>query len=179
MPFELRPEPTPTLRPEGDYLQRAWKQSVYPLAARMGVEIKLPTVSPQPHTHLAWEGFQFARERGKGTAYNDAVLEAFFVRGLDIGDVEVLTRQTVEVGLDEGEFRHALQSRKYREAHRAALRHAHERGISAVPALLIGRTMLTGLQGSPALERAIDAELRKQGAAATPGAACGPDGCPA
>jgi predicted DsbA family dithiol-disulfide isomerase len=31
MPFELRPEPHPTLRPEGDYLQRAWQQSVYPL----------------------------------------------------------------------------------------------------------------------------------------------------
>jgi predicted DsbA family dithiol-disulfide isomerase len=139
----------------------------------MGVEINLPPVSPQPHTHLAWEGFQYARERGKGTAYNDAVLEAFFVRGLDIGDVGVLTRLAGEVGLDEGEFRHDLQSRRYREAHRAALRQAHEMGVTAVPAFLIGRTMLTGLQGSQALERAIDAELRKQG-----GAACGPDGCP-
>jgi len=27
MPFELRPEPHPTLQPEGDYLQRAWQQS--------------------------------------------------------------------------------------------------------------------------------------------------------
>src|SRR5438045_1235717 len=117
MPFELRPEPTPTLRPEGDYLRRAWQQSVYPLAARMGVEIRLPPVAPQPHTHLAWEGFQFARERGQDTAYNDAVLEAFFVRGLDIGDVEVLTQLGREVGLDEGEFRVALQSRKYREVH--------------------------------------------------------------
>jgi hypothetical protein len=42
MPFELRPVPHPTLRPEGDYLQRAWQQSVYPIARRMGVEIKLP-----------------------------------------------------------------------------------------------------------------------------------------
>ena len=42
MPFELRPEPHPTLRPEGDYLQRAWQQSVYPLARQMGVPITLP-----------------------------------------------------------------------------------------------------------------------------------------
>ena len=27
MPFELRPEPTPTLRPEGEYLQTAWARS--------------------------------------------------------------------------------------------------------------------------------------------------------
>jgi hypothetical protein len=64
MPFELRPEPHPTLRPEGDYLPRAWQQSVYPIARRMGVPITLPPVSPQPHTHLAFEGYQYARDHG-------------------------------------------------------------------------------------------------------------------
>ena len=63
-PVRAAPEPQPTLRPEGDYLQQAWARSVYPLAGRLGVEIHLPPVSPQPHTHLAWEGFQFAREHG-------------------------------------------------------------------------------------------------------------------
>jgi len=58
MPFELRPEPQPTLRPEGDYLQRAWQQSVYPIARQMGAPIALPPVSPQPHTLLAFEGYQ-------------------------------------------------------------------------------------------------------------------------
>src|SRR5258707_5098107 len=70
MPFELRPEPKPTLRPEGESLQRAWSQSVYPIARRMGVPIVLPPVSPQPHTHLAFEGYQYAREHGKGNEYN-------------------------------------------------------------------------------------------------------------
>ena len=77
MPFELRPEPHPTLRPEGDYLRRAWSQSVYPIARQMGVPINLPPVSPQPHTHLAFEGYQYAREHGKGNDYNHRVLEAF------------------------------------------------------------------------------------------------------
>ena len=44
-PFELRPEPTPTLRPEGDYLQSTWQRVVYPMAERMGVPIVLPRVS--------------------------------------------------------------------------------------------------------------------------------------
>jgi predicted DsbA family dithiol-disulfide isomerase len=79
MPFELRPYPNETLRPEGDYLQRAWHQSVYPIARMMGVPIKLPDVSPQPHTHLAFEGYQYAREHGQGNAHNDRVLQAFFV----------------------------------------------------------------------------------------------------
>jgi predicted DsbA family dithiol-disulfide isomerase len=51
----------------------------------MGVPIKMPKVSPQPHTHLAFEGYQYAKEYGKGNEYNHRVLEAFFVEGQDIG----------------------------------------------------------------------------------------------
>jgi hypothetical protein len=35
-------------------------------------------VSPQSHTHLDFEGYQYAREQGKGNEYNYRVLEAFF-----------------------------------------------------------------------------------------------------
>src|SRR5680860_357329 len=59
MPYELRPDPQPTLRPEGEYLERVWRDSVYPMAERLGVPIKLPNISPQPHTGLAFEGFQY------------------------------------------------------------------------------------------------------------------------
>jgi len=115
MPFELRPEPNPTLRTEGEYLQSAWAQSVYPIARRMGVPIVLPPVSPQPHSHLAFEGYQYAREHGKGNDYNTRVLEGFFVEGRDIGDIGVLTHLAGEVGLDVREFEEALRTRKYRE----------------------------------------------------------------
>src|SRR4051794_13649035 len=139
MPFELRPYPTETLRPEGEYLQRAWRQSVYPIAQRMGVPIKLPAVSPQPHTHLAFEGFQFAKKHGKGNEYNHRVLEAFFVEGQDIGQVEVLTKLAAEVGLDEKKFGEAMRIRKYQEAHQQALRHAYEEvGVTGVPMFVIG-----------------------------------------
>lgn len=120
MPFELRPEPHPTLRPEGEYLQQAWAERVYPIARGMGVPIKLPTVSPQPHTHLAFEGYQYAKEHGKGNEYNHRVLGAFFVESQDIGDIGVLMKLAGEVGLNEKEFQDALRSRKYREAHQRA-----------------------------------------------------------
>jgi predicted DsbA family dithiol-disulfide isomerase len=174
MPFELRPEPHPTLRPESDYLQRAWQQSVYPLARKMGVTIRLPSVSPQPHTHLAWEGFQFARERGRGTEYNHRVLEAFFVEGLDIGRPDVLAQLAGEVGLEATAFRSALDERRYRDAHRAAVRRARELGITGVPAFEIGDQLLVGVQPREALEAAI-ATAGPRGSDA--GAACGPDGC--
>ena len=163
MPFELRPYPNETLKPEGDYLQRAWQKSIYPIARQMGVPIKLPTVSPQPHTHLAFEGFQFAREHGKGNAYNHRVLQAFFVESQDIGDIGVLTRLAGEVGLGEKEFEEALRSHKYREAHQRALRHAYqEAGVTGVPMFVIGEQVLTGLQDKGTLEAAIEAELARQ-----------------
>jgi predicted DsbA family dithiol-disulfide isomerase len=156
MPFELRPEPNPTLRPEGDYLQRAWAEQVYPLARRMGIPINMPNVSPQPRTHLAFEGYQFAKEYGKGNEYNHRVLEAFFVEGRDIGDITILTKLAGKVGLDEKEFEEALRTRKYQEAHRQALRHAYEEaGVTGVPMFVIGKRVLTGLQDKETLEEVI------------------------
>ena len=160
MPFELRPEPHPTLRPEGEYLQRAWSQSVYPIARHMGVPIVLPAVSPQPYTHLAFEGYQYAKEHGRGNDYNQRVLEAFFVEGMDIGDIGVLAKLAGQVGLDEREFEDALRTRKYREAHRRALRHAYEEaGVTGVPMFVIGERVLNGLQDRDTLEAVIDEEL--------------------
>jgi predicted DsbA family dithiol-disulfide isomerase len=164
MPFELRPEPHPTLRPEGEYLQRAWQQSVYPVARRMGVPIALPLVSPQPHTQLAFEGYQFAKDQGRGDDYTHRVLEAFFVEGQDIGQVDVLTKLAAELGLDPGSFEEALRTRQYREAHQQALRHAYEEaGVTGVPMFVMGDRVLTGLQSRETLEAVIQDQLARKG----------------
>jgi predicted DsbA family dithiol-disulfide isomerase len=163
MPFELRPFPNSTLRPEGEYLQRAWHERVYPIAERMGVPIKLPPVSPQPHTHLAFEGYQYAKEHGKGNEYNHRILKAFFVEGQNIGDIDVLTKLAGEVGLDQPEFEEGLRSRKYQKAHERALRHAYEEaGVTGVPMFVIGEQHCIGLQNRETLEAAIEQELGRQ-----------------
>ena len=169
MPFEFRPYPNETLRPEGDYLKRAWQQSVYPIARQMDVPIKLPTVSPQPHSHLAFEGFQYAKVHGKGNEYNHRVLTAFFVESQDIGNTDVLTKLAGEIGLNEKVFEEALRTRKYKEAHQRALRHAYEEaGVTGVPMFVVGRHVLTGLQDRETLEAVIGKELAQQdGSAAT------------
>jgi predicted DsbA family dithiol-disulfide isomerase len=164
MPFELRPEPDPTLRPEGEYLQRAWSQSVYPLARMMGVPIVLPKVSPQPHTHLAFEGFQHAKQHGKANEYNHRVLEAFFRDGHDIGDIAVLTTLAGDVGLNEQQFQESLRNRRYRAAHQRALRHAYQEvGVTGVPLFVIGDRILSGVQDRETLASVIDEQLAMSG----------------
>lgn len=178
MPFELRPYPNETLRPEGEYLQSTWKQSVYPIAKDMGIEIVLPDVSPQPHTHLAFEGYQYAKEQGKATAYNERMLKAFFQEQQDIGDIEVLTKLAGEVGLDKQEYREALETRKYKEAHEKALDHAYrEANITAVPTFVIGDTAIAGMHTKETIEQLIDEEAKKQKPQILfEGKACGIDG---
>lgn len=146
MPFELRPYPTPTLKPEGDYLQETWQLSVYPMAQQLGIPIVLPRVSPQPYTHLAFEGYQFALEKGLGEAYNHRMFTAFFQEELDIGQPEVLTSLAAQLGLDSAAFRQALEERTYQARHQAALEHAtEEMGITAVPTFVIGEQIYRGL----------------------------------
>ncbi|WP_088006969.1 DsbA family oxidoreductase [Indiicoccus explosivorum] len=178
MPFELRPYPNETLRPEGDYLQSTWEQSVYPIAKSMGIDIVLPNVSPQPHTHLAFEGFQYAKEHGKATAYNNRMMKAFFQEQEDIGNIDVLTRLAGEIGLDEAEYRKALETRQYEEAHQKALDHAYEEAdITAVPTFVIGETAIAGLHSKETIEQLIDEEAKKQRPQVLfAGQSCGIDG---
>lgn len=39
LPFELRPYPSPTLRPEGEYMQTDWKNRVFPIADQLGIKM--------------------------------------------------------------------------------------------------------------------------------------------
>lgn len=164
-PFELRPHPTPTLRPEDDYLPRVWRASVYPMARRMNVPIVLPRISPQPYTHTAFEGFQYAKEHGLAREYNARVLRAFFQEERDIGRVDVLTEIAAELGLDAEEYREALESRRYRDVHQAALAQAHADRVSAVPTILVGDGRITGV---PDREQLL-ALVRQQTAEQAPG----------
>ncbi|SEM54172.1 Predicted dithiol-disulfide isomerase, DsbA family [Mesobacillus persicus] len=162
MPFELRPYPTETLKPEGNYLQSAWKNSIYPMAEQMGVKIGLPTVSPQPYTHLAFEGYQYAKANGKGNEYNHRMFTAFFQESQDIGDIEVLTKLAGELGLNIEEYRQVLETRKYKEVHEMALEHAYsEAKIKAVPTFVIGDTVLQGMRQREVFEQVIENEMKK------------------
>jgi predicted DsbA family dithiol-disulfide isomerase len=145
-PFELRPHPTPTLTPEGAYLQNTWRDSVYPLAEQMGIKIVLPRVSPQPYTRLAFEGALFARDHGHAPDYNHRVFAAFFQEERDIGRPEVLGEIAGDCGLDVAAFNAALGDRRYQEECGRLLSHATETlGVSAVPTLVVGRYALPGL----------------------------------
>ena len=152
-PFELRAAPTPTLRPEGDYLPQVWKRSVYPLAQRLGVSIQLPSISPQPYSRWAHEGFQVAEAHGKADAYKDRVFRAFFQEDQDIGSLSVLGTLADEVGLDKSQFLVALGDGKYTDRHEALLERAQDLGVQSVPSLYVGGELIQAVFEPLALRR--------------------------
>jgi predicted DsbA family dithiol-disulfide isomerase len=146
--FELRPEPVPTLDPGGEYLQRVWASSVYPLAQRLGMTMKLPPA--QPRSRLAHEAAHWAHRQGRFDDYHAAIFRAFFERGADIGDAGVLTSLASELGLDSESLRHALESRELEPSVVADEREAAALGVHAVPAFIANRK--TGLSGVQPVE---------------------------
>lgn len=161
MPYELRPYPQETLKPEGDYLQRSWQESVQPLSKKMGVQMILPDVSPQPHTHLAHEGLLFAKRQGKEKEYSHQVFKAFYQKGKNIGEVSVLRVIAEEVGLDGEIFQQALESRQFKNERELFLKQANEElKIKAVPTIFIGDRVLKGLHPQANIERALRGAIR-------------------
>ena len=160
--FELRPEPVPTLQPDGEYLNDIWGRAVYPMATERGMHLRLPPV--QPRSRWAHEAAAFAGAQGCFDVMNEALFKAFFSEGRDIGQLDVLVELGRECGLEEAALRQALQEGTHREAVLADETAARELRLSGVPAFLIrleGEPLnkaleVTGAQPFPRLHAAIE-----------------------
>lgn len=156
-PFELRPDPVPTLRPEDDYLPRIWKDAVYPMAERLNVPISLPTVSPQPRTEKAFMVLQLAQEHGKAEAYSNAMYKAFFQDDRNIGDDDVVVDVATSVGLDASEVEAALHSEDRRAKQQADQDYAvNAVGVTSVPSIMVDGHLLTGVPSATRLKKTVD-----------------------
>jgi predicted DsbA family dithiol-disulfide isomerase len=144
--FELRPDPVPTLDPDGDYLHTVWNRSVYPMAQQLGMRIKLPPV--QPRSRKAFEAVAFARDAGRFDTMHLALFRAFFEQGRDIGDSAELLSLAQDCGLDSNALRAALDDGRYTQQVLQDERQAQALGVSGVPLILVrraGAPMETGV----------------------------------
>ncbi|MFC0253395.1 DsbA family oxidoreductase [Massilia consociata] len=168
--FELRPDPKPTLDPDGEYLHTTWNRSVYPMAAERGMRLKLPPV--QPRSRQAFEAVAYAREQGRFDAMHEALFRAFFEDGRDIGDPAILADIGFENGLDRQGLADALASGRYTAAVREDQQLAHSLGVAGVPIMVLrptgaGWEQAFGVRGAvpyatmeAALRQALDSQAR-------------------
>jgi predicted DsbA family dithiol-disulfide isomerase len=153
--FELRPEPVPLPDPKSEYLRRVWTDSVAPLAEILGVTMRFPPVKPR--TRLAHEAAHWARAQGRFDDYHDEIFRAFFERGEDIGDADVLVELALKLGFDSVSLRQALISHEFAASVLLDEGEAARLGISGVPAFIADRkAALSGVQPVENLRKLIE-----------------------
>ena len=116
-----------------------------------GLEYSLRT-----HTYNS----RLARELGKwadtqpgGEAIHDALYRAYFVDGVNVGDVEALLKVAAAVGLDVDAAREVLESRSFKASVDEDWNKSRQYGVTGVPTFVAGRQGVVGAQPYEALEQ--------------------------
>ncbi|MCI8662135.1 MAG: thioredoxin domain-containing protein [Hungatella sp.] len=144
-PLELTAEPEPRVDTCHDERRKAHYQLLVEPCKELGLDMKLPpNICPRPYTRLAFEGYFYAKEQGKGEVYGDKVYRAYFIDEKDIGDMELLSDLAAESGLDREDFKQALIDGIYGKEEKEAVRHSREDlKVKSVPTIYIDGKEIT------------------------------------
>jgi predicted DsbA family dithiol-disulfide isomerase len=100
---------------------------------------------------------ELARERGLHPPLHQRLMDAFWVRGRNLGDHDVLVEEGGAVGLVEDEIREVLAGDRYGELVTLSTQGALEAGASGVPAFAVdGRILIPGAQPEEVFEQVMD-----------------------
>ena len=139
IPFELTVEPKERVDTYSDPVRREHYKVLEEPSRVLGLDAKFPPrVIPRPYSRLAFEGWHFAEENGKGDVYADAVYAAYFIDEQDIGEPDVLTAIAEKAGLDPTAFREALEQGTYTAKQKEAREYSRNvLGVSSVPTIYV------------------------------------------
>ncbi len=151
----MRPEPAPLPDATSGRFKQMWESSIYPLAEKIGVKMKMPTVKPYSRkTHLA---AKWAEASGNFDEFKNAVFRAYFQLNENIGETEVLLSLAKDLKLDADSLQNSLETDEFLESVLSDEKDAAEMGLNGVPAFVVNRkTGLTGLQSAENLKHLIE-----------------------
>lgn len=165
-PFQLNPDMPVGGMDRQAYLDakfggRAQAEAVYGRindAAQMaGLEIDFAAISRTPNTIDAHRLIHWAGIEGRQNAVVDALFEAYFHDGKDIGDPAVLQEVAASAGLDAAMVGQLLAGTADREEVAARDAHSRERGVTGVPTFIVAeRHVVPGAQPPEVWTRVID-----------------------
>jgi predicted DsbA family dithiol-disulfide isomerase len=110
-----------------------------------------------PNSRKALMLAEFARERGVFDELHRRLFDAYWGRGRDIGDEQVLIEEGTAVGLDAAEIVDVLHDQRYLDGIEEQTRVAIGLGVSGVPAWVIDQRLLVpGAQPHEVFARALE-----------------------
>ena len=165
-PFELNPN----MPPEGQNLREhvfekygatpeqsaANREQIRARAAEVGFTMATSPDSRIYNTFDAHRLLHWAGLEGRQLQLKHALFEAYFTRGENPSDHEVLVAAAERAGLDPAAAREVLASGRFADHVRNLERQWWEAGISSVPAVIINeKYLISGGQPAAAFERAL------------------------
>jgi len=148
VPIELRPPPAPLLDPDEPAWRDRWSRARAEAAA-LGVALAEPPILFW--TRKAHELVLHASASGLGEAVHRLLFDAVFVRGHDIGRIDVLVELGREAGLARADTRVALDVDRYDDEVAALRREAERADVAEPPAVARGPETLRGFHNRDAL----------------------------
>lgn len=129
-------------------------------AAAEGLALDYERIARTPNTRAAHALIALAGDAGCQDAVVDALFEAYFVDGLDVGSPAVLADLAVACGLDGAATSRALADASTAARVAGEIDRARELGVDSVPSFVFhGRLLFSGAQDPKtialALERAV------------------------
>ena len=105
------------------------------------------------NSRLAQELGKWADTQAEGEAIHDALYRAYFVEGLNIGDIDVLVEIAEAVGLPGDAAREVLTSRGFKDSVDEDWEKSRQFGVTGVPTFVAGGHGVVGAQPYEALEQ--------------------------
>jgi len=139
--------------------QRAME--LYDTIAQAGAEEDIPfafgDIHRTPSTVLAHRLIGLAGERGVQESVVESVFSQYFLKGVNIGEIDNLLPMAIHAGLDEEETRRFLESDEGADTVLAEHNLAQRIGINGVPCFILdGRYAVSGAQSPEVLQRMIE-----------------------
>jgi predicted DsbA family dithiol-disulfide isomerase len=165
-PFLLNPDMPTAGMSRNDYIMRKFGSeergrrlysSIGEIGRNDGIEFRFDRIRRAPNSINAHRLVRYAARFGQAGALVEALFEAHFAAGRDIGDIAVLIALGGEHGLDPLPLRRFLMSGDETDAVLSDNLRAHRLGINGVPCFVIsGRHAIAGAQEPDVLARLLD-----------------------
>jgi len=154
--FQLRPPGSPPIPPEyRERIEASRPQLQKRAREQYNLELNVGPFNVDSRPALVAE--KFAESQGKGEAFHNAVMQAYWQQAQKIDDRDILQEIAANIGLDTGDFASVLENPAFAAEVSADINLAHEYSLDGVPALVFANKYLVmGAQPYEILEKVVE-----------------------
>ena len=135
---------------------KAMNEQLAEQARGVGLDFQFDSIVPT-NTFDSHRLTHYATKQGKGAEMTERLLRAYFTDSLNLGDRSVLAQLAVEIGLNEQETLHMLETEDYADQVNGDIEEGQRLGVTGVPFFVINnKYAISGAQPGPVFMEVLD-----------------------